>query len=240
MIAAAIWMIYSGGKMLMMKSHLIGFTHIRPADFDSSKQPFLRRLSDVTAREVIIRSGLVLYHNWNTWALCTFIHNIFAALNIMLRLNAPHDWTYLFGNISEAYTVRRYWSRFWHRLSYRHHVDYAHRLGESLFRFRPSCILYGIWIKLFVFGLSGITHAVVVANMGYQCGYMEEIWWYLLNFYAIVAEQVIGWLVGELIIIKSLNTMIKKTLGFIWVFLFMFWSLPKLYYSKMTLSCVPL
>lgn len=80
---------------------------IWPDDFQSPKNQLLRRLPEVSAREWII----LFYTSFETWfmpfCLFTAAHSL-ASLIAVAFGDAPINWRPLFGDIREAYTVRRF------------------------------------------------------------------------------------------------------------------------------------
>jgi hypothetical protein len=222
-------------KELLFSSHQYLFSPLRSSDILPSKQILFRRLSNISPRELVIRAGLVLYHNWFSWSEYTFWYNTLAMFFVGAGLSTPNDWPSLFGSVFQAYSLRRYWSRFWHRLAYRTYVGYS-KLAAKILRIGPDSALYSVWISLFVFLLSGAVHAVVLASSGYVCGYWEEIHWFLLNFAGILVEQVVCHMAGEVMT----NSRYAKVIGFAWVFMFQFWSLPRVQFPKSSLRCIPL
>ncbi len=102
---------------------LPGFLQMQPQDFSPSKHVFFRRLrateDPVTVRDVIIRIWTVFETVGCEWVALTSIHTFFAIVFVALGVDEPEDWPQLFGSISEAYTFRNYWTKFWHLLFYR-------------------------------------------------------------------------------------------------------------------------
>ncbi|GAB7332246.1 hypothetical protein MBLNU13_g04095t1 [Cladosporium sp. NU13] len=92
---------------------------IRWGDIHPSKEQMVRRLDQVTARELYIRLTLTVYASPVKQLQLVLWHNILALCFVATRLEDPNEWLVpLYGNPSEAYTLRRYWSIFEHRLAY--------------------------------------------------------------------------------------------------------------------------
>lgn len=67
--------------------------------------------------------------------LLTAAHNLLAALLVsVLQWDGPDEWPALFGSITEAYSLRRFWGRFWHRL---HVTVFEAYLMAMIFRSKP-------------------------------------------------------------------------------------------------------
>lgn len=84
------------------------------------------------------------------------------------------------------------------------------------------------WCVFVVFAISGCSHAVVMRWVWGSVGW-REVWFFLVNFVAGAVESVV---------VKMLRRWTKKRvrgcriLGFLWVFGFFFWSVPKREYPN--------
>jgi hypothetical protein len=77
-------------------------------DFHASKVAFFRRLNEVTAREILVR----LYFPLNTFVPLYLNHRAVHCLVSSVAVTLGDDpamWPRLYGDISEAYTLRRFW-----------------------------------------------------------------------------------------------------------------------------------
>lgn len=217
------------------------FSGLSLSDFHPKKKYLLRRLVDVTTREVGIRAVLAVTHFFTAWARLHILHSVFAALFVGTGIDTPDVWPSLFGPVSEAYSLRRFWSRFWHRLVYRPYVGLARLAIDTMLRLRQDTAAYRISVMFLVFSLSGSLHAIVTASSGVRCGYWADIHIMLLEFYGIALEEAMAFVLVSSGWIRFLGG--RKTrmcCGFIWVFLFRFWSLPKLYFPQLKWNCLPL
>lgn len=68
-------------------------------------------------QDMLIRALTCLSWVWPTYAYLTAAHDLFALLHVaVLGLDSPSEWPPLFGYLTEAYSLRRFWVVFWHRL----------------------------------------------------------------------------------------------------------------------------
>ena len=210
-------------------------------DFLPPKQTFFRRIHSVTLRETIIRVWLVLYFNWSAWALYTGLHDIFALMFVGIGLDEPYEWPPLYGSLTEAYSIRRFWAKFWHRLVYRSYNGYAQVVSRDILKLAPRGRIDHFFTNFFVFFMSGMMHVLVSWRLGFRCGQVEELQWFCLNFAGILTEEAFQHLVARTWCFrpsgKGWNTFLRRTVGHLWVFLFLFWSLPKYHYPQM--FCLP-
>jgi hypothetical protein len=210
------------------------------SDFHPRKKYLLRRLNDVTGREIGIRAALAVAHFFTAWAHLNICHSALAALFIGVGIDTPDTWPPLFGPIADAYSLRRFWSRFWHQIAYRPYVGLARLAVDNTLRLRRDTVAYKTLVMFLVFSLSGASHAIVAASSGVRCGYWADIHIMLLEFCGIVIEEVLAFVLvfsGCDRFLSSRKT--RMCCGFIWVFLFRFWSLPKLYFPQLKWDCLP-
>jgi hypothetical protein len=216
------------------------FPILKFSDFHPAKTSLLRRIQHVTTREIAIRILFAIWHPFTSWSRLRVCHDGFAALSVGMGITGPDEWPYLFGSVKEAYSLRRYWSRFWHRNVYRPYTGLAHLVTGRLFRLRRGSLAYGFMVMFIVFGISGVAHAAVTANTGARCGYWADVHIMMLNFCGIVLEEAVGWVAASTGWDQLLNYHMRRCIGYIWVFSFMFWSTPKLYFPTQRWKCVPL
>jgi len=202
------------------------------SDFVTSKQSHFRRVHEVTGRETIVRSWLVIHFVWSAWATFTSLHDILAFIAVGIGLDEASEWPQLYGSPYQMYTVRRFWGKFWHRLVLRTNGTLATFLSQNILKFRRGSLLDKALISLFIFVLSGTVHALVTLQLGFSCGYWEDIWWFTANYAAILVEGSIFWLTRRLLGRNTRSNTLSKAAGSFRVFGFLFWSLPKSQYPK--------
>lgn len=143
-------------------------------DFAPGKQIFVRRLicqsafssfqfcnTPITSRDFLIRFwlGLDLVVS-DSLALSSF-HDILSIISVSLDLDSPDEWPPLFSSITQAYTVRNFWSRFWHRLIYRSFRAHSSLFARKILGIRRGSILARYVNNALVFLLSGLMHTLV-------------------------------------------------------------------------------
>ena len=207
------------------------------ADFDPSKQSYLRRIRTITVRETTIRSWLVFNFVWSSWAIFTATHDLLAFAFVAVGIDEPEDWPSLYGSIFEAYSIRRFWGKFWHYLVQRSYSTYGSLLSQKVLGLPPGSFADRTCISFSVFLISGIVHACITAQLGFTCGYWEDISFFMMCHAALLVEasvQRFAYLaVGE----SPPDGWIRRLVGYTWVFGFLFWVLPKHQYPKVL--CTP-
>jgi hypothetical protein len=220
------------------------YQHIQPRFFaetivalraeDVAKTALLTRLSEVTARQAVVRSYMAVYWIWDNFVLMDGLHAIFATAMVVSGFDQPEDWGRLFGGLEEMCRLRNFWSRFWHRLSRRSYANYGRAVVWSVGHtglLRSKAVSKAV-VALVVFLISGLSHAAVSWQMGWRD--WLDVKWFLLNFAACLAETVVlgtvrrvATRVGrrrELAAIEA--SWLGWFVGYAWVFGFFFWSVP--------------
>jgi Membrane bound O-acyl transferase family len=214
-------------------------------DFSISNQTYFRRLLPrssstltpdfPTMRETQIRIYFVIYFVWFCYALYTFLYEVLAVVFVATGVDDPEDWPPFFGKLTEAYSIRNFWGKFWHKLIYRTYTSYGKVISINILRIPRKGILGRLFVNFFVFISSGIVHQVVTKHLGLTCGYWpEDIAFFLANFAAIILEMAVQIIFERICRIArwTCPDCVKIIVGYFWVFGFLFWSVPKLEYPK--------
>jgi hypothetical protein len=148
----------------------------------------------------------------------------------VLRLDSPEEWPSMFGSPLEAYSLRRYWGKFWHRLVYRPYLGLASVVAGKLHISSLGTKLVKAFLAFLIFLISGLAHAVVSLHGGNSVEALDDIAFYCMNFAVIAAEGVIYRLASP--VRRLLPSWCCKVFGFVWVFAFWFWAAPKWAYHE--------
>ncbi|KAG9654384.1 hypothetical protein KCU95_g13240, partial [Aureobasidium melanogenum] len=213
------------------------FGPVEPWEFDHYAQTYLRRLplfdtrEPVTTRETLIRAVFTVRWIWLNFvdvdAAHTFLSIIFVGI---LRLDTPEEWPPMFGSALEAYSLRRYWGRFWHRLVYRPYLGLARVVAEKLHCNYLGSGFETCFLAFIIFLISGVAHAIVSLQEGNLVEAFDDIAFYCMNFLVIAIE---GMVVGAASPLRQfLPCSCWRLIGFVWVFMFWFWAAPKWAYRE--------
>ena len=77
--------------------------------FDTRYVPVFSRLSNVTMEELIIRSFITLGSLLGIYVLVIFMQSIVSFTTVLLHISDVVAWRPMFGNVSEAHTLRGFW-----------------------------------------------------------------------------------------------------------------------------------
>lgn len=213
------------------------FGPVEPWEFDHYAQTYFRRLplfetrEPVTTRETLIRIVFTIRWIWLCFvdvdAAHTFLSIVFVGI---LRLDAPEEWPPMFGSPLEAYSLRRYWGKSWHRLVYRPYLSLARIVAVKLRCNHLGSRFEKCFIAFMIFLISGVAHAVVSLQEGNTAEAFDDIAFYCMNFLVVALEGMAISVASPLR--RFLPRSCWKAVGFIWVFGFWFWAAPKWAYHE--------
>ncbi|KAL1981820.1 hypothetical protein VTN96DRAFT_2116 [Rasamsonia emersonii] len=215
-------------------------------EFAPDQEVYFRRLllsqaPAVTVRETLLRTIFAVRWIWANVIGIEYAHTGVAILfAVILRWDEPHEWPPLFGSPLEAYSIRRFWGRFWHRIVYRPYTSYGVWASRQVLRLSAGSAAEKVFVPAFVFLLSGLSHSMVTWQTGNRCSYWRDTRWFALNFVAATGETVVGRWMRSTAKTSGWGTVwegwrrngVAKVLGFAWVLAFFFWSVPKWEYPK--------
>lgn len=216
-------------------------------EFSPSRETIFRRFlqasdTDFTLREVLLRAGFVLYWGYTTVSALNGIHAALSLLAVsVLGFDDPRDWPPLFGSLGDAWTIRDFWGKFWHQIVVRSYKNHGQYFSRAVLGLKPGSAADKITVIFSIFLLSGITHAAVARQLGDRCGWSRDIWWFCMNFLAGALEAVIVQMARAVADKHEQRSRFDRLAssswinlpGFVWVFCFFFWSVPKWQYPKL-------
>jgi len=208
-------------------------------DVGPEQQILLRRLGQITAREVLIRGHTAIYWIFEAVVLLDSANALLACFFVAIGLDRPSDWPALFGSPVSACGLRNFWSKFWHTLATRPYANVGKAVASAL-GLQPGSFAHKSFVAFVVFGFSGLSHSAAKWQMGGQDCWLETAW-FLANFFACSAESLFLTNVRRSAKYAGCSAelrMIEESwfgwfLGYAWVFAFFFWSVPKSRYPQM-------
>ena len=186
----------------------------------------------ITLRDIQFRCASVFGWNLVTYLIYNTCHILSSILFVgILCLDTPQEFPPLFGSPLEAYSIRRYWGRFSHRIT----VPFSAVSGKAITKQwnlppRTEKVLIILW----TFFLSAVCHTVAEWSVGEysRAKTYSHFYFYFANFCA-GAIEAFGlpllervWKTGRFreILWSSAG---RRIAGYIWVFCFLFWVSPK-------------
>ncbi|KAL0941931.1 toxin biosynthesis protein [Colletotrichum truncatum] len=202
------------------------------SDVTEEKRFIILRLiqgKDVPLRETIIRCYFAFEGIWGAYNWFTRVHLACALFFVGIGIDEPEEWPPMFGDIRQAWNLRRFWSKYFDRLIYRSVAGWAEMIleftgfGQRPFRGKKRWVLNGI-----IFTISGVFHGYTDLLNGMGCAFWWEIAWWVGNFVAICGETALISAMRNLCprVYSALSGKIGKTIGFMWVWCWLWWSAP--------------
>lgn len=213
-------------------------------DYAPSKRAFLSRillprlfnsasnnLQPLNSRDVLIRFYLGLDQIIPDYLLLSALHDLCAIFFVATGIDQPDEWPPFFGSITEAFTIRNYWGRFWHHLIYRSYSAHATAFSSNILHIKTGTSTSRYINNTLTFILSGLSH--VIADMvmpGPKCRKWLVLVWYGTQMVAMVVEELMqkSWAKLEAKLPlgprgRSLMVLIRRMVGYCWVFAFLSW-----------------
>ncbi|MCJ1352564.1 MAG: hypothetical protein MMC33_002548 [Icmadophila ericetorum] len=162
------------------------------------------------------------------WAVFyNIIQLLFSASAIILvatDIDDPKDWPPIFGQWSEVYTLRGFWSYFWHQLIRSRFVVLPELIVYKIFRLRRGRLLTRYTNLFLVFLASGIFHLLIDIAQGLPFAESGSIKYYCLQALGIMLEDGVQAVYRSLYGLKrdaaQPPSLIVKLVGYAWVLSF--------------------
>ncbi|KAH7130084.1 membrane bound O-acyl transferase family-domain-containing protein [Dendryphion nanum] len=235
---AALFALKTGANLAMP----ILFAKCTLQSFSPAQEPIIRRIIEgsVSSHELQIRIFLSVIWIFDSIFQLEITHAIMAVSFVnIFQLDEPEEWPLLFGNPADAYSITRFWGRFWHRLMSPAAVVWGRVISEYIFANLPSQVRK-LFVAFFVFSVSGFSHALIGWEMG-DVALDRDVYFFWGCFLAVACEVL---LLSPLIEmaqssicsqfrVKFVNVQsFSKVVGYIWVLGFFVWLTPRLMYPK--------
>ncbi|POR31097.1 Uncharacterized protein TPAR_08715 [Tolypocladium paradoxum] len=198
-------------------------------------------LPPMTRRDLYLRAVFSVRWIWSTYAVLTGTHDLLAIFFVcLLRWDQPDEWPALFGSLAEAYSLRRFWGAFWHRL----HVapfeayfplsflrcDETHQPQRFAGRGPTGKALRALWMFLLSAGCHATINWVTMGNANAT----QEFRFFLSNYAVCFAETVAKQTVwGKL---GSEGGILVRLCGYVWVIAVFFCLVPAWQYSLVCIA----
>ncbi|KAH6625509.1 membrane bound O-acyl transferase family-domain-containing protein [Boeremia exigua] len=205
--------------------------HLQPKfeDLAPSRVILFSRLKEITLLEVVRRVMATI-----SWLGCVFASNeiSYGALAIIfniLGLSEPVMWPSSFGPLRQSYSLRNWWGVTWHQTWRSFLSDHADLVLFRIMRLRKST--FSFYAKLFLaYFISGLLHLPPDMAAGvplYESGAMGFL---LVQVAGLIFEETMQKLNKKMGLIT--NSLMVKTIGYIWVAFWLTWTLPWLAFPR--------
>jgi hypothetical protein len=195
--------------------------------FADSKVPFLARLSSVTAEDVVMRVVTTTASTAITYLLFQAMYSSAAVFMVGLNLSRIERWRPLFGDLTDVWSLRRAWSIFWHQGMANCLTGPAKFVTFGILRLHKGSILARYVFTLIVFALSGTMHICGELTAGIPLSESGVVQFFITQVLGLLMEDFVSglwsWTMGRN---GGKIQWWKKAVGFVWVAVWLAWSMP--------------
>ncbi|KAI1763816.1 membrane bound O-acyl transferase family-domain-containing protein [Hypoxylon sp. FL1150] len=196
-------------------------------------------LAAATPRALAVRAWFAVYWIWESIAFLDGANALLSCAAVLAGLDRPADWPALFGRPAAACGLQGFWARFWHQLASRPYKSLARAVVKGIIGVNLPPAVSRALLALVVFFVSGLSHTAVSWHLGVRD--MLDLRWFLLNFVGCMGERVglsiVTCLARQAGYTRKLEVIERSWLGrmagYLWVFLFFFWSVPLWRYPRL-------
>ncbi|KAF6790020.1 toxin biosynthesis protein [Colletotrichum musicola] len=209
-------------------------------DFAPSQRGILPSLA---YRDVVLRMVMSVQWILATYVVFSLGHDVLAMFFVSITgWDLPSDWPPLFGSILEAYTLRRFWGVFWHRL----HLGVCNAVISLILRRegnlatgktarqgagKDSLAIKGLRAFL-TFSVSAVYHAAVNKLVSGSANLREELRFFLSSFAVCLIETVVSEAARREGLPQGRPRLGFRLLGYLWVLFVFFCTVPSWHYPK--------
>ncbi|KAI1135602.1 membrane bound O-acyl transferase family-domain-containing protein [Hypoxylon sp. FL0543] len=206
-------------------------------DFAPAKQGLWPLL---TYRDISLRTIVSFHWIWSTYYFLTSAHDVLAILFVsLLGWDLPSEWPPLFGNVAEAYSLRRFWGVFWQRLHIHTFMGYTPPFLRKVEVKQKRDIGWYYAVRnaaaaLWIFLLSACCHVLVDLIVLRRNTIRPELVFFLSNYVVCLVETVVKSSFKERFRRYTRSCIWLRLVGYAWVSIFFFstvpaWKYPLLY-----------
>lgn len=218
------------------------FLGVNEADYVSERASIIRRLAQhctaalpttpITKRELAVRINETVSNFLPDYLILSAYHDFFAIFFLATGVDQSWEWPPLFGQISEAYSMRRFWSSFWHKLIYRSFNSHAAVISRSL-GIRERTVFSRLLNNYMVFLMSGVMHAAVLWRFGTKCAWSATMRYWSMQALAFFLEGVVQHYWGRfrktrlMWVRPAVLSVFERLVGYLWVVAWLVWEAPR-------------
>lgn len=235
--------------------HLINILVVQPVfdnimsramlvDFAEESEPLIRRLMfldptvTLDSEQFSVRVLISFHWIWHDFLTLESCHAVLAVIFVViLQFDSIDEWPALYGNLLDAWSVKRFWGRYWHRIMTTTYSRYARVFSRRLCKSAPDTATEKLLVAFFIFSISGLGHSLVNWRDG-EVALERDPLFFIANFVVITIELSIS-KVTKASMRRSHYELVERIwrtsgIGYIWVsFWFLCivprWEFPRIY-----------
>ncbi|KAF9483112.1 hypothetical protein BDN70DRAFT_874161 [Pholiota conissans] len=159
-------------------------------------------------------------HPCLVYAWLSMTYDLASIVGVGLGIWEPRDWPRLFGDVRDAYTIRKCWGRVWHQLLRKFLTGHMNFFARALHLPRGT---FSTYFKLFgSFFISGLTHYGAEYTL-LQNWSGKAMWFFPLQAAAITFEDAV---IGIAKRLGFRENFFFRFVGYVWVFVWFAYCLP--------------
>ncbi|KAF2499668.1 hypothetical protein BU16DRAFT_279495 [Lophium mytilinum] len=197
------------------------------------KVPFLTRLNQISAEELVIRAFTVLAAGIGLNCVQGGIYHVFALLAVSSGISEPSEWPPFYGSVRAAYSLRAFWNIFWHQTNARKFSSISHYTVHNVLMLPRGTTIARYLRVVAAFMSSGIMHLLDDLSSGVSVHDSGAMRFFVAQALGMIIEDSITRVYGSLPKRAKLSRLLERVVGFIWVALFLTWSVPAYMYPMM-------
>ncbi|KAK2036543.1 hypothetical protein LZ31DRAFT_440598, partial [Colletotrichum somersetense] len=209
---------------------------VDPVFYSVPKQTLGLDILKLSRQDFTFRVASTVSFYATTYCVVTFQYDLLSLLFVLTGLSSPDVWPPFFGSPYEGYSLRRFWSVYWHQALRKKLTGHADLISDNILAI-PRRTKLSAYTRLWLtFLISGIYHVSSDLGMGIPFSDAGSFTAFLLQPVGIVLEDLCQGTFGKVILLPRV---VKRALGLIWVWAFLSYSNPVWFYAQLRLAGSP-
>ncbi|MCJ1282376.1 hypothetical protein MMC26_001699 [Xylographa opegraphella] len=202
--------------------------------FSSPNIPFFARAKHISITELAMRISAMVGSGIGTICVHRGVYSFAAFVSVASGLDEPAAWPPLFGSPLEAYSLRRFWSMFWHQNNTRKLSSLSRFAVHEVLGFSERGLTTKYLRVLTTFLASGIMHLLMDLAAGISLQESGAVRFFCTQVVGIAIEDVfLSAYRSRLNTTQQVPFLSERLAGYIWVAAFLTWSSPVYMYPIM-------
>lgn len=185
---------------------------------------------NLSFERLIIRCTSVLGFWTSLYCIIEAYMGLLGFLSVGSGLSDVKQWPPGFGSVTEAYTLRRFWGRFWHKYQQMKMSNIGTFFAENVLQIRKGTLTFKNIHLFSTFLISGLMHALTEIAQGLPPWESGAIRFFCTQAFGIMFEAAAQRSLRKVLRLRksddSQHTNFGRYLGYCWTTFFLIWSTP--------------
>lgn len=218
-----------GIACIVCETLILATLNPEPDDFTVQNRGYMHFKFD---RQAVLRLSLALHWAWVSIIFVHTLHTVLAILFVVfLPVDHPDDWPPLFGNPMQAYSLRRFWGVFWHKIASPSQSMYGQVFSRRILRLRFGIAAEKAFIAFWVFAFSGVAHCFANLKAEPHLDPFLDLRFLLLNFIGGFVESLVIRAIPRCVK-HRVPAVVRRLLGYAWVYFFFYCTVPSYQWAE--------